>query len=157
MLFELDNEHLPSGASTPVGVASLRAHTPGARRVFAGAGLVLPERGGGVAGPKALGGPGWRCTQHTHHVQSERDGIGRLLDRVDHLFIIPPPNSYPHIANKKSFPCGAPMQHLAPRRNLECLNGHLSTLDWDFYFIFCYVCHTNMARVETHHVQSARL
>ena len=32
-------------------------------------------------------------------------------------------------ANKKSFPRGAPMQHVAPRQNPELSNGHLIALD----------------------------
>ena len=35
----------------------------------------------------------------------------------------------PSRAHKKSFPRGAPMQHLAPRWNPECSNGHFNTLD----------------------------
>ena len=32
-------------------------------------------------------------------------------------------------ANEKSFPRGAPLQHLAPRRNPERSNGHVTALD----------------------------
>ena len=39
--------------------------------------------------------------------------------------VIPAPN----MANNKSFPRGAPMQHLAPRRNPEGSSGHFKTLD----------------------------
>ena len=35
----------------------------------------------------------------------------------------------PSGANEKSFPRGAPMQYLAPRRNPKCSNGHFNRLD----------------------------
>ena len=39
----------------------------------------------------------------------------------------------PSGAKKESFPRGAPMQHLAPRRNPECSNGHFDTLDGSLF------------------------
>ena len=42
----------------------------------------------------------------------------------------------PSEANKKSFPRGAPMQHLAPRQNPDLSNGYLMALDSDAYFTF---------------------
>ena len=43
----------------------------------------------------------------------------------------------PSGANKKSFPRGAPMQHLAPRRNPQLSNGHLIALDQDPSLVEC--------------------
>ena len=42
----------------------------------------------------------------------------------------------PSGANNKSFPRGAPMQHLAPRRNPELSNGHLIALAYGPYITF---------------------
>ena len=42
----------------------------------------------------------------------------------------------PSGANKKSFPRGAPMHHLAPRQNPERSKGHSTALDSDPYFAF---------------------
>ena len=67
------------------------------------------------------------------HHRLQRDQPHPNLKRADHL---PAPSG----ANKKSFPHGALMQHLAPRRNPELSNGHLIALAWDPYFHFFREC-----------------
>ena len=54
-----------------------------------------------------------------HPLDSQTDGAG------EHRGHLPAPSG----ANKKPSPRGAPMQHLAPRRNPEWSKGHLTALD----------------------------
>ena len=50
--------------------------------------------------------------------------------------LLSPLQPTPSGANKTSFPRGVPMQHLAPRRNPECSNGHFNRSGWIVIVLF---------------------